>query len=529
MALEEYKRKRDFRKTPEPEGRQRKSRGQLRFVVQKHAASHLHYDFRLEVDGVLKSWAVPKGPSLDPTVKRLAMMTEDHPIEYAEFEGIIPEGEYGGGSVIIWDEGVWHPEGDPRAGLAKGKLTFELEGTKLAGSWHLFRTGSDRGWLLKKRSDEEARPGSDLTAEEPESVRTGRTVEEVAEEKDKVWRSNRPAKKKRAARAKATGAAAAARKAIARKTPSRAAEAEPDGEDRIAGIRISHPDRVVYPEDGFTKLDVARHYELVSSWMLPQIVDRPLTLVRCTQVGEDCVFMKHSKVWGPTVIRRVKIQEKTKRGEYLVVDDVPSLIGLAQLGVIEIHTWNSRSRDLERPDRVVFDIDPDPELEWSEVVRVARSIRELLAEVDLECFVKTTGGKGIHVVVPFVPSAGWDDCFAFTRNVAQIVARRDPGRLTLNMSKAARRGKIFIDILRNSRGNTAVAAYSLRARPGAPVSLPIRWEELARVRAATYTMSTLARRLAKLREDPWAGYDEVKQKLSPSRVRTTQAKERRAG
>jgi bifunctional non-homologous end joining protein LigD len=227
--------------------------------------------------------------------------------------------------------------------------------------------------------------------------------------------------------------------------------------------------------------------------------------------------MKHSGVWAPPALRRVTIKEKTKTGEYLVVDDLPGLIGLVQIGILEIHTWNSTVSELERPDRIVIDLDPGDGVPWSRVVDGARLVRARLETAGLQSFVKTTGGKGLHVVAPLTPRAGWDECAAFARRVAEEIARDEPRRYLARMARSERAGRIFVDYLRNVRGATSVAAYSTRARPGAPVSVPLDWDELSpRVRSDHYTVTTLPKRLATLRVDPWKAYRTVRQALPES-------------
>ena len=896
MGLREYHRKRDFAITPEPKGEEGKRDGRS-FCIQKHAASRLHYDFRLEMEGVLKSWAVPKGPSLDPADKRLAMMTEDHPIDYGDFEGIIPEGQYGGGTVVLWDRGTWEPLEDPHQGLRKGALKFRLDGEKLQGKWTLVRIkGKDpreegKTWLLIKERDELVRSSKvyDITKDRPESVSTGRTLEQIAADRDRVWNSNRgmaaelragSARAARVARTKVSPPApAAARRAGAprrdlaaavaaikgarkaplpakiavqlatlvdappkgpewlhemkfdgyrilarlqdgkarllsrngkdwtshfpvvaaaveglpvrtavldgevaivlpngttsfqalqnalngqdqgqlayflfdllylegfsltgatleeRKTllknligaagggsplhysdhvtgsgeefyeqacglgiegivskrrdapyePTRSrswlkikclqrqefviggftepersrvglgalllgvhdrdgrlefagkvgtgftakvlddlhkklsareqrespfkqakipgiprahwvkpelvaevafgewtadgrlrhpsfqglradknpkdvvrekpravedvadAGAEPDapkqppapkrparsrspegeklsqkrgsktgGEEWVAGVRLTHPDRVLYPPQGITKHDLALFYESIAKWILPHVKGRPLTLVRCPEGTEKgCFYMKHTGVWAPEALRRVKIQEKTKVGEYLVADDVAALISLVQMGILEIHTWNALADSIERPDRVVFDLDPDPSVGWDRVAASALALRKRLRELGLESFVKTTGGKGLHVVVPLRPASTWEESFAFSRAISEEREKAEPRAYTTSMSKAQRRGRILLDYMRNNRGSTSVAAYSTRARAGAPVSAPITWEELARgVAPDQFHVGNIRERLAALKADPWKEYWTVRQRLT---------------
>lgn len=769
MGLREYQRKRDFSRTPEPAGKVAPRAGGHSFVVQKHAASHLHYDFRLELEGVLKSWAVPKGPSLDPSTKRLAMMTEDHPVDYGGFEGVIPAGEYGGGTVMVWDRGTWEPLENAHQGLRDGKLSFQLHGEKLRGGWRLVKTAprgrsaKDNAWLLFKADDAEASEDS-IVDTRPESVVSGREMGAIASDADRVWHSNRsadhepgeegrargkgargagvakisesgkPAKakattrgakrraakgddarpassagarpgrlpkalrpaqpsKSRAARDGAewlhelavdgvrlalrieageatvldargrdvsarwsmlrdaaarlpvesalvdgtltalrddgTTSVAALREAMASgdgariayfasdvvhldgsnleavpvehrkaalqslleraprppiryqdhivgggehflqracelaaggslskrlgsrythgrtrdwvlvtcpaepraRTKRAAASASPrparSGEpaaskgarggkaDEVAGVRITNADRVVYPDAGVTKLDVARFYESIAEWVLPHIVDRPTTLVRCPDgMAGKCFFQKHRGYWAPESLRRVAIREKTKTGDYLVVDDLAGLVGLAQIGILEVHTWSSTTADLEHPDRVVIDIDPDEALPWAAVVDAARSVREALAEHALESFVKTTGGKGLHVVAPIVPERDWDGVAAFARDLCETLAADEPKRFVATMSKAARKGRLFLDWLRNVRGATSVAAYSTRARPMATVSTPLAWKELgARSTPDRFTLSNLPRRLDALGADPWQAYWRTRQRL----------------
>jgi bifunctional non-homologous end joining protein LigD len=295
---------------------------------------------------------------------------------------------------------------------------------------------------------------------------------------------------------------------------------------QVAGVGISHPDRAVFPDHAITKLDLARYFERIANWMLPHVVDRPLTLVRCPEGvpapksgTEGCFFMKHSKLWAPPALRRVRIREKTKIGEYLVADSAAALVSLAQMGIIEVHTWNSTCSDLERPDRVVLDIDPGASVAWRSVVETARIVRDLLAAMDLQTFVKTTGGRGLHVVVPLKPRARWDECLAFAKAVAEVLVRRDPGMFTMQFSKKGRADKLLIDYLRNNRTNTSVTAYSCRARPSATVSVPLAWPELSAARTPDrFTLKTIEGRLARLAADPWREYWKSKQTLPRSAV-----------
>ncbi len=284
----------------------------------------------------------------------------------------------------------------------------------------------------------------------------------------------------------------------------------------VLGIAISNPDRVLAPTP-LTKLDLARYYEAIASEMLPHVEGRPLTLLRweegASETEKGGVFMRHRKAWGPDALRRVSIREKTKTGEYLVADTPAALVALAQMDVLEVHTWNSRADDVEHPDRLVFDLDPAEDVPFGDVVKAAHVVRERLADLGVVSFPKTTGAKGLHVVAPLVPSADVSACLAFARAFAGLLAREDPKRFTTAMAKAARPGKIFVDYLRNNRTNTSVAAFSTRARPGAPVSVPLAWAEVDRkLRPSRFTPRVV---LARVREmpDPWDAYFRTAQHL----------------
>ena len=301
----------------------------------------------------------------------------------------------------------------------------------------------------------------------------------------------------------------------------------------VAGVSISHPDRVLFPAARVTKLGLARYYESIAGWILPHLLDRPLTLVRCpTGVGtgaakrsDDCFFMKHSKVWAPQAIRRVRIRETTKIGEYLIADSLAALTGLVQMDVLEIHTWNARFARVEQPDRIVIDLDPGGDVEWPTVVDAARLVRGILQELDLESFVKTTGGRGLHLVVPLAPRADWSDCLAFARALANALVRGRPSMFTARFARTGRDDKILVDYLRNNRTNRSIAAYSTRARPDAPISTPLAWTELSPDRRPDrFTIATVPQRLARLRSDPWKAYWNNRQRLRRTAVAALEAR-----
>ncbi len=445
-------------------------------MVQKHAARRLHYDFRLELDGVLKSWAVPKGPSLVAGDKRLAAQTEDHPIEYADFEGVIPQGEYGAGAVVVWDEGTWEPVGDARRSLEKGELTFRLAGRKLRGRFHLVRLRARAGarqrptsdWLLFKGRDEDARPpdAPAVTEAEPRSVLTGRDLDDVSRDKDRA---------------------------------------------EVAGVRLSNPGRVYFPELGVTKSELAQYYERMAERVLPGLVQRPLSLVRCPEGrGGECFYQKRAERSIPASVPRVVV--KKGRAPYAMVEDLADVVALVQVGVLELHVWGARADDLEHPDVMVVDLDPDPALPWSRVREAALLLRELFHGVGLVPFVRTTGGKGLHVVVPLVRRSGWQDVQGFAMAAARRLEQIAPDRFTTHMSKARRPGRIFLDVLRNAPEATAVASWSTRARPGAPVAATLPWDEVERDDQPRVTLRDAPARLS--RPDPWADFDASRRALT---------------
>jgi bifunctional non-homologous end joining protein LigD len=826
-SLERYRARRDFAKTKEPPGGKVTPETSV-FVVQKHAARRLHYDLRLQFGGTLKSWAVPQGPSLDPKVRRLAVHTEDHPLEYADFEERIPKGQYGGGAMIVWDRGTWVPMGDPDEDYRKGTLKFRLSGEKLDGGWMLVRLKPKEGergdnWLLIKERDPFARPGSDaaILDERPESVLSGRRVVELSEPEapsqpepsrrktkpvrvsslkgaeraplpDKVrpqlatpathvpdgkewlheikfdgyrtiaridggeirlitrsgldWADRYgtlgkafaalPCKRalidgeivvqdengvasfaalqdalsegrthdlvffafdllhldgydlhavpllerkralnglldpvvaptsalqisehvignghaflKQAAqlnlegviskrvtstyqqtRAKSwlkvkcrlsddflivgyapseaaggigalllaeaddgglryvgrvgTGFSTAEMKRLhvrlnalrARKAtvalppeerrkgivwvrPALIADVEygnrtadrilrhsvykglriDKSEDQattkktpkterkryvsdsdLAQIWVSNPDRVMFGKGGPTKLELALYYARVGDWMLPELIRRPVSLVRCP-LGkpEDCFFQRHAHAGMPEAIKTIALVEEgsKEKADYIYVEGASGLLSLPQFGTVELHGWGCRIDQPERPDRLVFDLDPDESLPWRQVASAALEVREELTGLGLVPFLKTTGGKGLHVVVPVIRRASWKEVALFCEAFARHMAAKAPRRYTANMKKQERRGRIYLDWLRNKRSATAVAAYSLRARPEVPASTPLAWDELSELdHPRDLSWRTVPERLeAADFVDPWDGIDAVASALN---------------
>lgn len=274
----------------------------------------------------------------------------------------------------------------------------------------------------------------------------------------------------------------------------------------VAGVRISHPDRWIYPDLEISKIQLARYYERIAEWIVPHVAARPLTLVHCPAgIAAPCNFLKHAKAWGPSALRRVRIQEKTKVGEYLVADSIEAVVSLAQMGIVEIHTWNCTADDIDRPNRLVWDLDPGPQVSWKNVVKAARLVRDVLNTLDLRSWVKTTGGRGLHVVVPLKRTRTVAECLDFSRAVSEAIAKTEPRSYTTAFAKAGRERQILIDYLRNNRTNTSVCAFSPRARPGATVSTPLDWNELDET-PDRWTLLTVPPRLKRLRADPWKDY-----------------------
>jgi bifunctional non-homologous end joining protein LigD len=284
----------------------------------------------------------------------------------------------------------------------------------------------------------------------------------------------------------------------------------------VAGVPLSNPDRILYPDQGITKQQLAEYYVQIADWILPHVVDRPLTLVRCPEgyTGE-CFFQKHLTGSLPDAVRGVMVPVKGKREEYVAVDDIAGVVALVQMGVLEIHPWPAREDELEKPDRIVFDLDPGEGVEWKAIVDGAKEVRDRLEAAGLTSYLRTSGGKGLHVVVPLARRNTWDELKQFAKSVADTMTREAPNRYLATMSKAKRRGKVFVDYLRNQRGATAIASYSTRARAGAPVAVPLAWNELtARIKPDMYNIHNLPKRLDKLLNDPWEGFFSARQSIT---------------
>ena len=481
--LETYQQKRDFRRTPEPKGKPSKA-NRRRFVVQEHHASKLHFDFRLEMGGVLKSWSVPRGPSLDPSEKRLAVPTEDHPVEYLKFEGRIPAGEYGAGEHLIWDAGTYElvaDDADALAQLDAGKLKFTLRGDKLRGAFSLVRMKGRRSdqWLLIKTDDEFAEPDwkLELRLGTDERGEAFRRKEQSVARKPGVRKGVR----KYRTRAKAGDVQTIpARRAFKQKDLSGDLNIKVGKEV----VSLTSLDRVYWPDEGYTKGDLIRYYYEISKYILPYLKDRPLIMKRYPAGIVGQFFHQHDVDEAPEYVRTAAVEVEDGGGhtvDYIVGDNLPTLLYMANLSAIERHPWHSRIKNLDHPDWIVFDLDPGEGVQFETICEAALQVREILKQLGLEGYAKTSGSRGIHVYVPVKPEYDYEQVADFAERVATLVVREMPESATVERSlKKRKRGQIYVDHMQNARGKSVVAPYSVRPKPGAMVSAPLEWSEVKR-------------------------------------------------
>ena len=488
MGLETYQKMRDFRRTPEPKGKVSKA-NRRRFVVQEHHASKLHFDFRLEVGGVLKSWSVPRGPSLDPSERRLAVETEDHPVEYLKFEGLIPEGEYGAGEHMRWDGGTYEVLGEGSAAeqLEAGRLDFALKGEKLKGAFTLVKMTRREGeWLLFKRTDESSEAGWELRLRKPENG-----VETIKGKGKKAKGEGGARLKEGAGHTRKFDTSKAAGKAVPVGSAMRRKALEGDASVKVGRdvVPLTHLERVYWPGEGYTKGDLVRYYYEVADYILPYLKGRPLIMKRYPSGIEGPFFHQHDVDEAPSFVRTAPLEVEDGGGhevDYIVGDNLATLLYMANLGAVERHPWHSRVEDLEHPDWFVFDLDPGEGVPFETICDVAVTTREVLARVGLESYPKTSGSRGLHVYVPVEPVYEYGRIAELAEQLATVVAREQSEVATVERSKRKRgEGMIYVDHMQNARGKSVVAPYSVRPKPGATVSAPLEWKEVEKKRVKT--------------------------------------------
>lgn len=457
-----YNKKRNFKKTKEPKGEIKKSNGKLRFVVQHHSARKDHYDFRLEYDGVLISFAVPKGPSYNTKDKRLAVHVEDHPLSYRNFEGVIPKGEYGGGIVMLWDKGYYTPKNDFKSGLKSGSLKFSLSGKRLKGDWALIKFKDDN-WLLIKENDSICLY-EDINVYDT-SIKSGRTMEEIANND----------------------------------------RSKPISDEIIVeGVKITNPNKVIFKNPKVTKLDIVLYYKSVAKYMLPFLDNRLISVIRAPSgVDGEKFFKKHLETKSKHLGKKSIPNENGKKQDYYYIKNVQGLISEVQMNSFEFHIWGSNVDSLNKPNYMVFDLDPDVGISLKKLRDGVRDLKSILDELNLESFLKTSGGKGYHVVVP-IANTTWKNFRNIAKSVVEIMEAKWPLKYTSNMRKNKRHNKIFIDWIRNTKGATSVAPYSIRLRNKAFVSMPISWDDLYKYKPDSFSIKNALQYLNE--NNPWKNF-----------------------
>lgn len=441
-SLIEYNKKRNFSKTKEPIGKKKGSSKRLKFIVQHHIATKDHYDLRLEYKGVYVSFAIPKGPSFSPKDKRLAIKVEDHPISYGNFEGIIPDGEYGAGTVMLWDKGYYKIN---EIDINK-YIKFTLYGKRLIGNWTLVKF-KDNNWLLIKEKDEFV--GDVDINEYSTSIKTNRTMNEIKLGLD--------------------------------------------------DINITSGDKIIYPKYKITKEDIIEYYKLVSDRMMPFLYNRLISTVRSPNgINKEKFFMKHLNTNSKNIGKK-----KFKKNDYYYIKNVSGLIEEVQMNSYEFHIWGSKKNKIKSPDIMVFDLDPDTNLEIKEVRKCALELKKILDELDLNSYLKTSGGKGYHIFVPINVSS-YKLLEKISKNIVSVLINKYPDKYITNIRKDKRKNKILIDYYRNKLGATSVCPYSLRLKENASISFPISWDDINHIKPDTVTIRNVKKYLSK--NNPWSDF-----------------------
>lgn len=458
--LKIYNEKRNFDKTKEPIGKINKTKNKkLKFVIQHHQARRDHYDLRLEWKGVYISFAVPKGPSFNPKDKRLAIKVEDHPLSYGNFEGTIPKGQYGGGTVMLFDKGYWEPYKSMNVDFENGPVKFTLKGKRFNGSWTLIKYKEDN-WLLIKEKDDFV--SKTKITKYKTSIKTGRTMNEIAENKPEVKKTN------------------------------------------LKNISITNPDKIIFDKPKVTKKDIIEYYNLVAKRMMPFLDNRLISTVRCPNgLNSEIFFMKHLNSNSDYISKKVIKDKSGDKQDYYYIKNACGILHEAQMNSYEFHIWGCKQNNIKKPDILVFDLDPDEDLTIKSVRQGVKDLKSILDNLGLKSYLKTSGGKGYHIYVP-LKTLSWKKTEKIAEDIASIMIMKWPDKYTANMRKDNRKGKIFIDYFRNKMGATSVCPYSLRLKKKPTVSCPIYWRELDIIKPDSITIKNIKDRLRK--KDPWSDF-----------------------
>lgn len=483
--LKIYENKRNFNITKEPKAKTtQKTDKKLKFVIQHHLARKDHYDLRLEHNGVFLSWAVPKGPPTTPKEKHLAIMVENHPLSYGDFEGTIPKGQYGGGIVMLWDKGFYKPsKKNVYNALKNGVLKFELLGKRLKGKWTLIKTNkdNDKNWILIKTDNLSINDINNYKT----SIKTGRTMSQI-ENNEKTNNIS------------------------AKKILKMLNEIKTNDTCQIGEIKITNPQKQVFKN--IKKVDILKYYTIASKRILPFLENRIISIVRCPNgIKGESFFKKHPSVTNSGLLPFKVKNSNSENEEFFYIQNIWGLLLEAQMNTIEFHTWGCSIDKINMPDCMVFDLDPDEKLKLDKVRDSVLDLKKILNSLNLKSFLKTSGKKGFHVVVPFMPCVDWNKFHDFAKSVALLLEAKYPQKYTTNIRKINRKGKIFVDFERNTKGATSICPYSLRIKENLTISMPIFWKELKNVTPNKFNITNSLERIKSI--DPWKKFFKIKQKL----------------